>query len=213
VLKVDREKVSGMLFTSERVKLDMGLSGSAPAASKGLKAREGMPDLAASVEVGPQLDVVLSEGNGHRFEFILPVRRAVAVDRSGLRGIGWVTNPTLNLVVKNVGPGGGWEVGISGGPLWADAGLHDYYYGVSPDLAMADRPAYQAHGGYSGSVLTLSATKRFPRFWTGMFVRANLLQGVAFGGSPLLKERVGWLAGLVISWVPLQSRDLVLSDD
>jgi outer membrane scaffolding protein for murein synthesis (MipA/OmpV family) len=91
--------------------------------------------------------------------------------------------------------------------------MHDYYYGVSPDQATADRPAYRAHGGYSGSALTLSATKRFPRFWTGMFVRANLLQGVAFGESPLLEERVGWLAGLVISWVPLQSRELVLSDD
>ena len=213
VLKVDREKVRGMFFTWERVNLNVGLSGSAPAASKDLKAREGMPDLAATVEVGPQLDVVLSEGSGYRFEFNFPVRRVVAVDRSGLRGIGWVTNPTLNLVVENVGPGGGWEVGISGGPLWADAGLHDYYYGVSPDQATADRPAYQAHGGYSGSVLTLSLTKRYPRHWLGLFVRANLLQGAAFEGSPLLKERVGYLAGVVISWVPLQSRDLVLSDD
>jgi outer membrane protein len=213
VLKVDREKVSGMLFQSERVTLDVSFSGSAPASSSGLKAREGMPDLAATFEVGPQLDVVLSEGVGHRFELFLPVRRVVAVHFPfGLHGIGWVANPALSLAVRDVGPGGGWEVGISGGPLWADANLHDYYYGVSPDLAAADRPAYRAHGGYSGSVLTLSATKRFPRFWTGMFVRANLLQGVAFGGSPLLKERVGWLAGLAISWVPLQSRELVLSD-
>jgi len=212
VLKVDREKVSGLLFTSERVKLDVSLSGSAPAASKGLKAREGMPDLAASVEVGLELDVLLSEGSGHRLEFNLPVRRVVAVDLSGPAAIGWVTNPSLTLAVRNVGGRGAWEVGISGGPLWADAGMHGYYYGVSPDLATADRPAYRAHGGYSGSVLTLGATRRFPRAWVALFLRANLLQGVAFGGSPLLEERVGWLAGLVISWVPLQSRDLVLSD-
>ncbi|HWR96911.1 MAG TPA: MipA/OmpV family protein [Candidatus Methanoperedens sp.] len=213
VLKVDREKVSGMLFTSEHMKLGVSVSGSAPASSDGLKAREGMPDLAASVEVGPELDVVLSEGNGHRFEFILPVRRVVSVDLSGLRGIGWVTNPSLNLSVPNVGPGGGWEIGFSGGLLWADVGMHDYYYGVSRDQATSERPAYRAQGGYSGSVLTLSATKRFPRLWVGVFLRANLLQGAAFEGSSLLKERVGYLAGLVISWVPLQSRDMVLSDD
>ena len=213
VLKVDREKVRGMFFTWERVNLNVGMSGSAPAASDDLKAREGMPDLAATLELGPELNVVLSEGSEHRFEFNLPVRRAVAVDRSGLSGIGWVTNPSLNFVVKNVGPKGGWEAGISGGPLWADAGLHDYYYGVSPDQATADRPAYRAHGGYSGSVVTLSLSKRYPRHWLGLFVRANLLHGVAFEGSPLLKERVGYLAGLVISWVPFQSRDLVLSDD
>ena len=213
VLKVDREKVSGLFFTWERVNLNVGLSGSAPAASEDLKAREGMPDLAATVEFGPQLDVVLSEGSEYRFELNLPVRRVVAVDRSGLSGIGWVTNPSLNFVVKNVGPGGGWEAGISGGPLWADAGMHDYYYGVSPDQATADRPAYQAHGGYSGAALTLSMTKRYPRHWMGLFVRANLLQGADFGDSPLLKERVGFLAGLAISWVPLQSRELVLSDD
>lgn len=213
VLKVNRETFTGMLFASERVKLDVGMSGSAPASSEGLKAREGMPDLAATFELGPQLELLLSGGSGYRLELNLPVRRVVAVDRSGLRGIGWVSNPSLSLAVRNVGPGGGWEVGISGGPLWADAGLHDYYYGVSPALATVDRPAYRTHGGYSGSVLTLSAVKRFPRFWTGMFVRANLLQGVAFGGSPLLEERVGWLAGVVISWVPFQSPELVLSDD
>jgi outer membrane scaffolding protein for murein synthesis (MipA/OmpV family) len=213
VLKVDRETVTGMLFTSKRVKLDVGFSGSAPASSDGLKAREGMPDLAATVELGPQLEVLLSEGHGHRLELNLPVRRVVAVDLSGLRGIGWVTNPSLRLAVRNVGPGGGWEIGISGGPIWADVGMHDYYYGVSPDQATADRPAHRAHGGYSGSALTLSATKRYPRLWVGMFVRANLLDGAAFEGSPLLEERAGYLAGLVVSWVPFQSPELVLSDD
>ena len=62
---------------------------------------------------------------------------------------------------------------------------------MSPDQATADRPAYRAQGGYSGSVLTLSLTKRYPRHWLGLFVRANLLQGAAFEGSPLLEERTG----------------------
>lgn len=213
VLKVDREKVSGMLFASERVKLDVGLSGSAPAASDDLKAREGMPDLAASVEVGPQLDVILSDRDGWRLDLYLPVRRVLTVDGSGPHGMGWVINPSLSLTIRDVGPGGGWDIGFSGGPLWADVGVHDYYYGVSPDQATAGRPAYRARGGYSGSALTLSATKRYPRLWVGMFVRANLLDGAAFEGSPLLEERTGYLAGFAISWVPFQSRDLVLSDD
>lgn len=213
VLKVDRERVRGLFFSWERVNLNVGLSGSAPAASKDLEAREGMPDLAATVELGPALNVVLSEDAGHRFEFDLPVRRVVAVDRSGVRGIGWVTNPTLNLSLKNVGPEKAWELGLSGGPLWADAGMHDYYYGVSPGHATADRTAYEARGGYSGCVLTLSATRRYPRHWVGMFLRANLLQGAVFESSPLVEERTGWLAGIVVSWVPFQSRDLVPSDD
>lgn len=213
VLKVDREKVSGLFFAWERVNLNVSVSGSAPASSDDVDAREGMPDLAATLEAGPQLNVVLKQGSGHRVEFNLPVRRVMAVDSSGVRGIGWVTNPTLDFVVENVGPGGGWEVGLSGGPLWADAGLHDYYYGVSPAQATADRPAYGAHGGYSGTALTLSLTKRYPRHWLGLFVRANLLQGAAFEESPLLEERAGYLAGIVISWVPFQSRELVLADD
>lgn len=213
VLKVDREMVRGLFFTWERVNLNVSMSGSAPAASKDLEAREGMPDLAATIEFGPEMDVVLSEGRGHRVEFNLPVRRVATVDTSGLRGIGWVTNPSLSLVIEDVGPGGGWEAGISGGPLWADVGLHDYYYAVSPDQARDDRPAYRAHGGYSGSVVTLSLSKRYPRHWLGLFVRANLLQGAAFEGSPLVEDQVGFLAGVVISWVPLQSREMVLADD
>ncbi|HEY6000652.1 MAG TPA: MipA/OmpV family protein [bacterium] len=212
VLKVDREKVAGMLFSSEHVKLDISMSGSAPASSDGLEARRGMPDLAPSFEVGPQLDVILSERDRWRLDLYLPVRRVVAVDGSGLHAIGWVANPSLGLAVKDVGPGGGWELGISGGPLWADAEMHGYYYGVSPEYATADRPAYRARGGYSGTALTVSATKRFDRLWVGAFVRVNLLQGTAFEGSPLVEERTGYLAGLAVSWVPLQSRDLVLSD-
>ncbi len=214
VLKIDREKLSGLLFSSERVKFDVSFSGSAPASSDGLKAREGMPDLAPTVEGGPQLEVVLSEGKGHRLALNVPARRVVAVDGfTTVRGIGWVTNPSLNLEVGKAGPEAGWVFGLSGGPLWGDAGLHDYYYGVSTGLATADRPAYRAHGGYSGAVLTLSATKRYPRLWVGAFLRANLLHGAVFEDSPLVEERTGFLAGVAVSWVPFQSRDLVLSDD
>lgn len=213
VLKVDREVVSGLLFKSERLELDVSLNGSAPVKSEDNRAREGMPDLAATLELGPQLDVLLLKGDDYRFELDLTVRSVVTVDSSGVGTAGWVASSSLNFDVKDVGPGGGWEVWLTGGLLWGDARVHGYYYGVPPEYATDDRPAYQASGGYSGGQATLGVSKRFPRFWAGAFVRANLLQGVVFEDSPLFKERVGYLAGIVVSAVLAQSGELVLSEE
>jgi hypothetical protein len=180
----------------------VGFSGSAPAASDGLKAREGMPDLAASVEAGPQVEVMLSERNGYRLELNLPVRRVVAVDSSGPKGIGWVINPSLNLAIRNVGPGVG--VGVSGG-LWADVGCTTTS-GCLPTRP-ADRPAFRAHGGYSGSALT-ERDRSASLLWVGMFARQPAGRR-GLRGSPA-RGRTTYIAGRDLQ-VPFQ--DLVLSDD
>jgi len=122
-------------------------------------------------------------------------------------------NPMLNLDIKNTGPDQGWNLGISGGPIWADARYHDYYYSVASQYATADRPAYDGRGGYSGAHLTLSMSKRYPKMWVGGFVRVNDVHGSAFEDSPLLKRKSGFMAGIGISWMLAQSDKLTLSDE
>lgn len=213
ILKVDREKIRGLLFKTERLELDLSLNGTVPVRSKDSKAREGMPNLDPTVELGPQLKVRFFDSEKYRFEMHLPLRGVVAVDGGGVRSVGWLTNPVLNLDIKDTGPDKGWNLGISGGPLWADARYHDYFYGVDPAYATAERPAYQAQGGYSGTQFTLAMSKRYERMWVGAFVRVNDLHGTAFEDSPLLRTKTGYMAGLGISWVFAQSGQKVLSDD
>src|SRR4051794_28357577 len=55
VLQIDREKVRGLMFKSERWELDVSLNGSVPVRSNDNPARQGMPNLSPTVELGPQL--------------------------------------------------------------------------------------------------------------------------------------------------------------
>lgn len=213
VLKVDRERIRGLLFKTERLELDLSLNGSVPVRSQDSKAREGMPNLDPTIELGPQLKVRFFDSEQYRLELHLPLRSVMAVDGSGVRNAGWLANPVLNLDIKDTGPDRGWNLGISGGPLWADARYHDYFYGVAPAYATAERPSYQAQGGYSGAQATLALSKRYEKMWVGAFVRVNDLHGTAFEDSPLLRNKTSYMAGFGISWIFAQSGQRVLSDD
>ena len=57
----DGSIVSGHVFSSERLELDVSLSGSFDADSDDVDIRRGMPDLGFLFEVGPELEVRLND--------------------------------------------------------------------------------------------------------------------------------------------------------
>ncbi len=71
------------------------------------------------------------------------------------------------------------------------------------------RPAYDAHGGYSGSFARVTLAKRYPRFWVGMFVRYDDLRGATFEDSPLVRQTGALMWGAGIAWVFAQSEQTV----
>ncbi len=90
--------------------------------------------------------------------------------------------------------------------MYASEDYHDYYYEVQPAYATAARPAYDARAGYSGSRLTLTASRRYPRFWVGAFARYDSLSGAVFADSPLVKKQDSFMAGVGIAWILAESR-------
>jgi len=212
VLQVDREKVRGLMFKSDSWELDVSLNGSVPVRSNNNPARQGMPNLSPTVELGPQLTYRLHDNDRYRLQFQLPLRGVEAIGH-GIHHEGWLANPLLNLDIKDVGPGHGWNLGLSGGPLWADARYHNYFYGVDPAYATPARPAYTASGGYSGMRLVLSLSKRFPDMWVGGFIQAYDLHGTAFDNSPLLERKTSYAAGVAVSWVFGRSEKMVMSNE
>lgn len=211
LVQVDRRGVRGDLFHSDRVQLDLSLNLGPPAKSGENAARMGMPDLDPTFEFGPALDVRLWE-NAARNEvlaFRLPARAVVATDFSHFDHIGWVFAPHLNMDFLNLGPGGGWNLGLSAGPVYATTAYHAYYYAVRPEFATPTRPVYEARGGYSGLRATISLSKRFQRFWVGSFARYDDLHDVAFEDSPLVRRRHSFMAGVGISWIFVRSAEVV----
>jgi outer membrane scaffolding protein for murein synthesis (MipA/OmpV family) len=199
--QIDREGAHGKLISLERVRLELSVAAGPLARSDDNEARRDMSDIDPTVEIGPSLEIYLTRDRAWQLQ--LPWRAVVATDLSHVEGIGWVFAPSLNYVTRN---NSGWGGGIAVGPLYASEKYHDYYYEVPPAFTTATRPAYDAPGGYSGSRLTFTASRRFPDFWVGAFARYDRLSGAAFEDSPLVKKNSSFMAGVGIAWVLAEAK-------
>ena len=203
-LRADREGARAVLLERDRVEIDLSVAGTPPARSENIRAREGMPDLDATFEIGPNANLSLARGPGWKVELRLPVRAAFTVERSP-RHIGWSSTPYLTAEWQQAG----WDIGVRAGGLWADRRFNGHTYDVAPEFATAARPAYRAGGGAAGWQTTAGASRRLGSFWVGAFVRADSVRGAAFEASPLVRRENTWAAGIAVSWVFARSTWMV----
>jgi outer membrane scaffolding protein for murein synthesis (MipA/OmpV family) len=213
-LKADRNGIRGTFFNNDRIDLNVSVGASLPVKSSDNAARQGMPDLKPTVEIGPSLDLTMWRTDDHRYklDLRLPVRTAITVD-SSVQDIGWVFSPRLNLDVRDPLGLPGWNLGLLAGPMFGSARNHQYFYAVAPQYATADRPAYEARGGYAGSQFLMAVSKRYDRYWLGAFARWDTLKGAVFANSPLVKRDYYFAAGVGVAWVLGQSSKLVETDE
>jgi len=212
IFRATREGARAVLVDSERLDLDLSLAASPPQRSSDNRARAGMPDLPATLELGPNVNVVLARSRVDAFDWKLdlrlPVRGVVRLD-SSFKDAGWTVSPVLNLDLKWQG----WNLGAQAGPLWASRRHHALYYEVAAGDATAARPAYAAPAGNGGWRWTTAATRRFGQLWVGGYVRGDELQGAAFVHSPLVRQTHTVGFGLAFSWVFAVSDERVTADD
>ncbi len=212
-LQVSRERARALFFRHDRVELDISVNGTVPA--KGTAARSGMPDLDATLEIGPSLNVHLyyDEHKRTNLDLRMPVRGAVASDFSRVYDVGWLFQPQLDLDLHDV-LGHGWNAGFVIGPVFADRRYDQYFYNVAPQYATPARPAYTARGGYGGSQYIFALSKRYPGYWTGGFLKWDNLNGAVFADSPLVTRRTSFTAGWAVSWILDRSDRMVeVKDD
>ncbi|HVF15556.1 MAG TPA: MipA/OmpV family protein [Steroidobacteraceae bacterium] len=213
-LKASREGVRGQLFNRKWAELSLSVNGSVPVNSDDGGARQGMPDLKPTFELGPSLDLHLwhSPDSAIKVDLVLPLRAPITVESSP-QSIGWVFAPRFNIDIQNVAGLAGWNLGLGAGPLFADDKYHDYFYSVAPRYVTTERPTYDAGGGYSGTHVLASLSKRFPGFWVGGYVRADSLHGAAFEDSPLVRQDYALSGGIGIAWMIGQSKRTVDADE
>ena len=212
--KADRQGIRGSFFDSDRLDLTVSMALSAPASSKDITARHGMPDLKGSFEIGPEIDVTLwrSENRARFVKLLLPLRTAITIEGAP-KDIGWVFHPKLNMDVTDISGLPGWNLGLLAGPLFGDKRQHAYYYSVDPQYATADRPAYEAKAGYAGMQYLVAFSKRFPKYWIGSFLRYDNMSGATFEDSPLMRKKDYVAGGIAITWILGESSKRVLVND
>jgi outer membrane protein len=214
-LRVDRQGIRALLFDSDRVEFDISGYATPPVKSDRSTVRQGMPDLDATVEVGPAINWTLARARtlDARLDLRLPVRAVFATDLGHVQSAGFVFYPHLNLDLHPAALDGRWNIGLQAGPLFASHRYHQYYYSVPSQFATPSRPAFEAGGGYSGTVLLASMSRRFRQFWMGAFVRYDTLRNAAFEASPLVQRDHSLAAGVGFAWVFAESSERVESPD
>jgi outer membrane scaffolding protein for murein synthesis (MipA/OmpV family) len=212
--KADRDGIRGIFVDTDRAEVNVSLGASIPVSSDDNRARQGMPDLEPTVEAGPSLDINLwrTPDRRYRLDLRLPVRMAVTV-KGGMQDVGWVFSPRLNLDLIDVAGLAGWNLGLLAGPMFGSERNHAYFYSVDPQYATADRPAFDAQGGYAGSQLLVAVSKRLRKLWLGAFARWVDLQGASFADSPLVEREQAFSTGIGVAWILGESSTFVEAVD
>jgi len=200
--KSDRNGVRGIFVRTDRLDLNLSVGASLPVHGDETPAREGMPDLAPALELGPSLDVTLWRSADQRVKLDLrtPLRGAVTVE-SHPRYIGFQFFPHLNIDIHDPVGLSGWNLGLLAGPVYTDARYNRYFYEVAPAFATPTRPAFTPNGGYGGAQFIAALSKRFAQFWIGGFFRYDTLNGAVFEDSPLVTSKRYVAGGFAISWI------------
>jgi len=211
--KADRDGVRGIFFESDVAEVNLSIAASPPVNSADVVARQGMPDLKPSMEMGPSVDFKLwhSSSNDIKLKLFLPLRAAFTVE-SDPHFIGWQLTPRLALDVEKPFGMQGWTLGTLAGPVFGSAAQHDYFYGVAPQYSTATRPAFEARSGYAGMQMLSALWKRFPTYWVGGFLRYDNVNGAVFENSPLVTQKSGFSGGIAISWILAESKQKVQDD-
>ena len=206
ILKADRQGLRGVFVKTERVDVNLSVGASLPVDSRDDRAREGMPNLRPSIELGPSLQLTLWHADDRRMKLDarFPLRGATTVESSP-RFIGTQFFPHLNVDVRDPAGMQGWNLGLLAGPVYTDRRYNRYFYEVPAAYATASRAAYEPGAGYAGMEFLAALSKRFPKFWVGGFVRYDTLRGAAFEASPLATSKRYFAAGFGISRIFAES--------
>ncbi len=200
--KADRDGLRASLFDSDRAEFSLSVSGSPPSKSEGVDRRKGMPDLKPSLEVGPQLNILLSAPTNKdlTLKLRLPLRQGITIENKP-QNVGLTFSPNVNLDIVNPWGIAGGNLGFVVGPIFTNKKQNDNFYTVAAPYATTSRPVYQSRSGYAGSQFLVSLSRKMGDVWVGSYIRYDSLRGAVFADSPLVASRSFVTAGFAVSYV------------
>lgn len=194
---IDEDGINGKLFGIDGLRIDLSLNGSLPASSDVNGAREGMPDLDSTGEIGPKLVYNIYEQGVTLLELEFPFRAVLSTDFTNLKYRGIVATPQLKYALNY----SEFEWTFRIGAMFADKDYNSYFYDVENQYTTATRTAYKAHGGFSGYKSRIGVTYSKNDWWAGAFVSYINTNKAAFRDSPLVETSKAIYIGASIAYI------------
>lgn len=203
IIRANREGLKGIFWQNERIETSLSFAGSPPV-DEDNKARRGMPEIGAILEVGPGVKVFIRERNAENPLYLKAgVRAAISVDTDDFgvacRGI----HGNVKLIYRNYT----WlkdqniKLGLNAGVDFANRDFHATFYDVGSADVLPNRPAYNSKGGYSGFSISANAVKKLNDRWSlGAYYRWDNLSGTVYADSPLVKTENNHILGVALIW-------------
>jgi outer membrane scaffolding protein for murein synthesis (MipA/OmpV family) len=204
-LRIDRS-LQGILYETQRIKLDFSAGGTSLVDSDNSDARQGMPDLDPTFEVGPAVSMLI--GNPGQHDNVwgrLAVRTAVSVDTGDwdFKQQGWILDTRLRYQKALLGDA--LKLSTEIGASFADKDYTGYFYGVPAEFATLERPEYESGSGYAGARLGLGLSGVHGKWRWSLFGSYLNFAGTAFANSPLLDSQHDFSLGATVGWMFWQS--------
>lgn len=207
-VRVSRDSIRGLFYSSERVAIDIGASGELPVYSGKNDARKGMPDIPLTGGIGPRLVARLyGNGNGDGIDILgrIPLRIVGGID--GTTG-GWTMSPSILITNINNLPLG-FNGFASAGIQYSSEEYNKLFYGVDEAYSTSWRPTYRAKRGISWFSFLFSASYQFNSdFSTRFYLQWRTLSGSEVADSPLVKTKNNFSASLWLTWLPWKSKQM-----
>ena len=165
--RVDRQGLRGIFFESDRIEFNLSVNATPPVDEDNRARQECRNSIrrsrSACAWISRWRATASANGRSRRAFRCAPLSRPIF--RIPSTSDGWLIRISISL--RGRISASKWNLGLQGGPLFATPEYHQYFYGVDPQFATPERPAYQASGGYSGALALVSLSRRFPRVWVG----------------------------------------------
>ena len=197
--EIDRG-IKSFLYHSETIVLDISADFGLPVDSDDTQARKGMPDLDFMLQVGPSLELLITDKNYFDIRFEVPVRVAYALDLEQIENIGYLIEPRLSFNhhrSAKTGLAHKATVGLK----FATQDFHQYYYDVTDEFVTTDRTAFNSDSGYGGGFVKYRISYKTDDFVYWAFLRYQSLRGAVFEDSPLVLEKDYYFIGVGFAWI------------
>lgn len=183
----------GDITETRRMRVGLDLDFTFGESSENIAVRRGMPDLDFMIELGPELELRLSDRTPEQGEFFMAMqlRAAISLDGLSTSSRGYALSPELEYR-RDQAFGGDNVLSLRFRPTWASDAYMDYYYEVEPRFATAFRAAFDANSGYLGSRLTAALTRQInEKLILGISASWYLNHGAENETSPLFRSNSG----------------------